>query len=235
MSYLPHRDGPLLNWSSNFNQLVSVNFALYGLSQQQAEEYDALHQIYLLAFQTATHPPSRTTPSIGSKNVAKKALMSKARELVRIIQAHPGTTTEMRLDLNITVPDDVPTPVPPPAHPPLLLIGDRYQRTVEVMLRDSKNPESKARPDGVSGATVFSWVGEQPPADITMWKFEGNTSKTQINVTFPFTVPPASQVWFTAFWFNPTKESGPASNPVNAYLDSGMNLEMNMDGMSEAA
>lgn len=235
MSYLPQGDGPLLNWSSNYNQLVSANFAQYGLSQQQADDYDALHQSYLSAFQAATHPPTRTTPTIIAKNNAKKALVEKARELVRIIQAYPGTTDEMRGSLWITIPDDEPTPVPPPSDPPLLLVGDRYQRTVSLQLRDSRNSESKARPEGVSGATVFSWVGEQPPADVSMWKFEGNTSRTQYDVTFPFTVPLASKVYFTAFWFNPTKQSGPAANPVSAYLDSGMNESSGMSIMPEAA
>lgn len=222
MSFLPSRDGPLLNWSSNFNLLVGVNFAQYGLNQQQATDYDALHQSYLSAFQAATHPPTRTPPSIQAKNMAKKALVTSARELVGIIQKHPGTTNEMRAALNVTIPDDEPTPIAPPTEPPLLLIGKRYQRTVTLKLRDSENPDSRARPEGVSGATIFSWVGEQPPVDITMWKFEGNTGKTTIDIEFPLTVPLASKVYFTAFWFNPRKQSGPACKPVSAYLDSGM-------------
>lgn len=222
MSYLPTRDGPLLNWSSNFNALVSVRFMQYGLTEPQAQEYEALHEAYLAAFQDATHPPTRTTPTIIAKNDAKKALVSKARQFVKIIQAYPGTTDEMRGALWITVPDGEPAPVPPPSYPPLLLIGDRYQRTVKLKLRDSQNEESKAKPPGVSGATIFSWVGDLPPGDITMWKFEGNTSRTSVNVTFPLTVALASKVWFTAFWFNPRKQSGPAANPISAYLDSGM-------------
>jgi hypothetical protein len=44
-----------------------------------------------------------------------------------------------------------------------------------------------SKPAGVSGASIFSYVGAVPPADMSAWKFEGNTSKTAVQVVFPNT------------------------------------------------
>ena len=57
-------------------------------------------------------------------------------------------------------------------------------------------------------------MGATPPAELSAWKFEGNTGRTTIDVLFPTSVASGATVWFTAFWFNPRKQQGPACDPV---------------------
>ena len=45
---------------------------------------------------------------------------------------------------------------------------------------------------------------------------EGSTSRTLVDVDFPITLPAGTRVWFTAYWFNPRLQAGPACNPVGA-------------------
>jgi hypothetical protein len=58
-------------------------------------------------------------------------------------------------------------------------------------------------------------VGATAAADISAWKFEGNTGRTNVEVVFPSTVAAGAVVWLTAFWFNGRKQSGPACAPVS--------------------
>jgi hypothetical protein len=73
----------------------------------------------------------------------------------------------------------------------------------------------------VIGAAVFSFVGATPPADLSAWKFEGNTGRTRIDVALPSGVANGATVWFIARWFNPRKQNGPVGDPVSANLPGG--------------
>jgi len=226
MSYIPSREAELLGWSTNFDSKINADPTIYGLTIEQAGEYNTLHNAYRTAYQVAIEPDTRTQSTIIAKNDAKKALIQKARELAQIVQKYPGTTNVMRSDLGITVPDDEPTPVPVPEDPPAVEIKSRYGKTATLRMHDVNNSTKRGKPPYVTGASVFSFVGEEAPDDLGQWKFEGNTGKTEVEVTFPPMVPGGSKVWFTAFWFNSRKESGPASAPVSARLG---------DGLSQAA
>ncbi|MGC4033573.1 MAG: hypothetical protein QM754_17945 [Tepidisphaeraceae bacterium] len=68
----------------------------------------------------------------------------------------------------------------------------------------------------------MSYVGEVPPTDPSLYKFEGSTTKRDFEVQFPATVPAGATVYVCAFWFSPTAMSGPACTPQKAVLQYGM-------------
>ncbi len=220
MTFLPKREADLMVWSGNFNTRISADPTIYGLTIEQAADYATLHTAFAAAYTTANEPMTRTPPAIQIKNDAMEALIEEVRSLVNIVQGHPGTTNGMRRDLGITVPDTEPTPVPPPEYAPGLDIVSTIGRTVHLRLYDSTNPERRGRPDGVDGATVLTYLGATPPApeDLDAWKFEGNLSRTATSITFPPTVDSGATAWFTAFWFNPRKQSGPAALPISTQI-----------------
>ena len=76
----------------------------------------------------------------------------------------------------------------------------------------------------MTGATVLSYVGAEPPDALGSWKFEGNTGRTTGEVVFPDTVAPGAKVWLTAFWFNARKQSGPACAPVGTNVQFGISM-----------
>jgi hypothetical protein len=67
-----------------------------------------------------------------------------------------------RVQLGLTVVDEELTPVARPSDPPKLSLLPSFGRTVRVRLRDMSSPDRRGKPDGVAGAAVFSYVGEQP-------------------------------------------------------------------------
>ena len=223
-SYLPKREADLVTWSNNFESLVRVNFAQYGVTTAQATAYTALNTAWRNAYQAANDNSTRTPSSITTKNTAKANLIDGPggiRELVAIIQGFPGTTNTMRSDLEITVRDFEPTPVPAPADPPQITIASVIGRTVKIRLRDINNPDRRAKPEGVQSAAVLWFVGEEPPSTLLGWNLAGNASRTNYEVEFPATVEPGAKVWITAYWLNPRSESGPAATPVNTFVQYG--------------
>ena len=114
-----------------------------------------------------------------------------------------------------------PTPVPPPGNVPALEVGVVSGWVVNFNLHDSASGKKRGKPPGVSGASVFSFVGAAPSPDMSKWKFEGNTGRSKNQAQFPSTLPGGTTMWLTAFWFNGRKQSGPACNPVATNLQGG--------------
>jgi len=219
-NYLPTREPNLVAWSNNFSTLISATPTAFGLVAAQATAYAALNTAFVTAYNTIKNNTTRSPANIITKNLAKKNLIASARSLAGIVQKYPSITNAQRSELGLTVPS-TPTPIPAPSSAPALEIGTVTGYTVNIKLHDSTSGSKRGKPVGVSGASVFSYVGATPPTDIAAWKFEGNTSKTAVVVSFATTLAAGAQVWLTAFWFNPRKQSGPACAPVSTNVQGG--------------
>lgn len=220
--FLPSKDADLLAWSSNFSTRITATPTAFGLVAAQATAYAALHSSFASALTVATDPGTRTRGTVAAKNDARAPLRAEARELSRIIQAFPATTTQQRIDLGLNPRDNPASPIPAPQTSPVLEILSVQGRLFKLRLREV-NSERRGRPIGVEGATIMSYVGAQPPADKTLWRFEGSITRTnKFDLEFPASVAAGAQVWLCAFWYSPRAESGPACAPVGAYVAGGV-------------
>ena len=220
-SFLPDREAELVTWSTNFNTRINATPTTFGLTAPQAVAYGDLHDAFVAAYNAATNDGTNSRSAIVTKNDAKALLVASARQLAGIVQRFPGTTNTMRSDLGLTVRDADPTPVPPPAFAPSIVVVSMNGNTVRIRMVDPANPTRRGRPDGVDGIAVFSFVGASAPTEEAGWKFEGNTTRTTVDVTFPAETAPGAKVWFTAFYFNARKQSGPAATPVGTNIAGG--------------
>lgn len=220
-SFLPSRDSLLLAWSSNFSTQISATPTAFGLTAAQATAYAALHTAYSTAYTAAIDPATRTKANISTKNVAKKSLRTSAQDLAKIANAFPTITNAQRILLGLTPRSGTITPVNPPTEAPVMEIVSTNGRTIKLRLHSQS---TKSKPAGVKGASLFSFVGATPPADIDSWKFEGSTTRTHFEMSFSSSTPAGSQVFLTAFWFNPRSQSGPACTPVSAYIAGGVSM-----------
>ena len=223
-TFLPSREDALLSFTRNFKNHIVASPTTYGLTALQATDYTTVFDAFEAALGVAQNPETRTKPKITAKNLAKKAVIAATRQLAAIVQAAPGVTDEQKEDLGLKPRDVEPTPVPIPSNPPVLTVAATMGQRVTIRLRDLRNQDRRAKPDGVSGAAVFSYVGETAPNDLDLWKFEGNTSLTTVEIEFPPTIAAGTKVWFTAFWFNPRKQSGPAAAAVGTTISGAIAL-----------
>jgi hypothetical protein len=218
-SFLPTRDAALLAWSLNFSTLINDSPESFGLSAPLAALYAALHAAFATAME-GVEPGIRNQSAVARKNAARRSLKINAGLLSRLVQ---GTSTvsdaqKRTLALNVRA---MPTRVPAPAFAPGLEIVSVRGFTAKLRLHDPQTIGKRAKPAGVSGASVFSHVGPAAPGSIADWTFEGSTGRTTMEVHFPGTLPAGATVWFTAFWFNPRKQGGPIAAPVGANLPGG--------------
>jgi hypothetical protein len=178
-----------------------------------------LHDAYAAAL-AACDPAIRTRQAVADKNSARAALVNNARLLAKLIEGTASVTDGQKRSLGLNV-RATPSPIPSPAYAPGLDIRSISGWTVKIRLHDTQSTAKRGKPPGVSGAAVFSFVGDAPPSDVSKWNFEGNTGRTIVDVVFNSAIAPGTKVWLTAFWFNGRKQSGPACSPVAAYLQYG--------------
>lgn len=221
-SFLPDTDAGLLAWSLNFSTLITANPTTYGLVIGDATSYDGLHTAYADALGECD-PGVRNKSAVAAKNAARTALKDSARLLAKRIDGTATVTDAQKIELGLNV-RALPSPIPAPANPPALDIVSVSGRTVRIRLHDSLDASRRGKPAGVAGATVFSYVGPTAPTDPSDYKFEGNTTRTQVDIVFPDTVAPGAVVWLTAFWRNERDQSGPACAPVSTNVQFGVPL-----------
>lgn len=215
----PRTDAALLAWSLNFSTLITATPTAYGLTSAQATAYAAVHTTFATAL-AACDPNSRNKSAVATKNTDRTNLKTQAKALASIVNGTLTVTLAQKIALGIP-PRSAPSPIPAPSSAPAMEVGTVTGWTVKLKLHDSASGSKRGKPPGVSGASVFSFVGATPPNDMGSWTFQGNTGKTVIEVAFDTTNTPGTKVWLTAFWFNGRKQSGPACAPVSTNLQGG--------------
>ncbi len=227
-SYLPLADGPLRDWAKNFSDQISAGGdpTALGLTLDQTMAYASLSGDYATKLAASINPETRGGATVLAKNNAKKALVAESRRLAMIVTNHPGVTDEQRYDMGLTIRDTTPTPVPPPSESPTIDVLSVEGWTLNIRLHDD-SATSRGKPEGVTGALVFTYVGDVAPVDVDAWKFEGTASRTTTKVIFPSTLAPGTKVWLTAAWVNRKLQTGPAAMPVSRLISG--------DGLSKKA
>lgn len=220
--FLPASDGPLVTWGTRFSEQVSATPAAFNVLPAQATALADLLETYAAAVAVAADPRTRTSATISERNAARAPFKSYARELARIINAFPATTNAVRLQLGLTPRKETISPSQVPDEPPMLEVIGAIGRILKCRLH-MKDSTRRGKLPTAAGATVFSFVGSAPPADISLWKFEGSITRCDFNLEFAPTVPAGSQVWLCAFWYSTRAISGPACQPISAYLAGGVN------------
>jgi hypothetical protein len=221
LKFLPSRDAELVTWSNNFKVKISAAPTTYGLTAAMATAYTTLHNNFVTAYNTANDPLTRSPVNVTAKDTAKAALIANARMLARTVQGTSTVTAAQKEDLGLNPRDNQPSPIPVPASAPDIDIISTNGNTVKIRLHEAGEPTKRGKPAGVAGAAVFSHVGATAPTDEADWKFEGLTTKTALDITFPAATAPGSKVWITAFWRNPRDQSGPAATPVTTNIPGG--------------
>jgi hypothetical protein len=213
--YIPSTDSGLLAWSANFNAKLTAAPTTVGLTAGDATAYATLHSNYNTALTNATNPSTRTSSTITTKDTARVALVTKARDLVAIAQAYPGTTNTLRSDFGMTISDAVPSPIGAPSSKPVVNVERINNLAHVVRIRDEATPLSNARPVGSIGAEVYVAYGPTVPASIADYSYVGLATRV------PYEVQHAAgdarkQAYYLTRWISPRGERGPVSDQTEA-------------------
>jgi len=97
-------------------------------------------------------------------------------------------------------------------------VTSAIERTIGMII-DAAN--GGRRPRGARQAFVYTYVGEDYPADPGLWAFQGAATKRKFTVVLPNTVPSGARVWVCAAWVSTRGQAGPPSVPVSTNIPGG--------------
>ena len=215
----PTADTALLAWSLGFSTKLLESPNLFGISEAQAEAYATVHENFASAM-AAVVPALRSKTATAEKNSARAALKLAAKQMIDRVNGSPTVTVAQKLSLGISV-RVKPTPAPLPVTAPGVNVISVTAWTVNLKLYDTASSGNRGKPTLMSGAVLYSYVGETPPVNIGEWKTEGMSGRTFQSVTFDGSNPPGTKVWFSALWFNARLKIGPSSPPISTHLQGG--------------
>lgn len=212
--YIPPKDVDFLAWLDNFDDLVAVNFAAYGLTAPEAASITNVRTDYDSAFAAATNPVTRTPVTVAAKDTAKAIALATVRPLAQKIRDNSAVTDEQRVELGLTVPDTSPTPVPAPVTFPLLDILRATPGQHWLQYRDSDTPTTKAKPEGADGMELWLVVGDLPVVDVEGAQYVGSVTKCPVAVTLEVGDNGKIATYFGR-WVTRRGLAGPWSSPVS--------------------
>jgi hypothetical protein len=210
-----YRQGRLADQVSGaavFGAGIASDFASLGLTSAQQLAFNALNTTLQAAWLVSEAPATRTSITIGERDIALSAVIKMAIDLANIIYATP-TVTDPQLEALALAPR--------PGHTPSQLIDVPPEvKVVKVQGRQfllSVRGSARGKLPAAVGALVYSFVGDTPPAGVDGWVCEGPITKSTALISFGDDVPVAAKVFFAAQWFN-TKGVGPGCSPVPAVI-----------------
>ena len=210
---IPSNDRQLLAVSTTVADGVAPAPEDFGLDAPAVAELRTLIVAFADALAPATDPRTRGHATVFAKSQAKVTLTAYLRRVIRNIQGCIKVSDQQRTDLGLPVRKATATPVPAPTAKPRVSVAAGPGRTMRVTVQDPADGR-RSRPDGAAGATILSYVGEVPPADVSGWTFEQNVSGREATLYFDAGLPAGTAVWVTAFYYNPRGQSGPAALPA---------------------
>jgi hypothetical protein len=213
--FIPTTDRKFRDFSDNFFNVCAANAAAFNLSEPVMTRLDDLTSDFAQKLSAATNPQTRGVRTVFEKDECKKVLVAEIRKIARQVNGLMDVSNDQRQALGLNVRDTTPTRVPVPSVAPYVRITDAKSGQIHFELR--QDGDLRAKPDGVADALVFTFVGENPPADPRQWVYCMTTGKTNCTTAFP-EGSGGKKVWVAAFWTNSKGQNGPSSVPVSVDL-----------------
>jgi hypothetical protein len=224
--FFPRTEAKIPAWSANLRDKIVAAAQSYGLSQQIADEYSSLHDLFMDAYLRAADPATRTRGAVSSRNDARRRLESAARSICGIVKACPEVSTAqyVSLGLNPRKRGGRNPRIGKPDSAPVVVVESVKDRTVHLRLLAAGNSTRRGRPVGVKSAAIFYFLGEEPAATLREWRFLFATVKTRVAVNLGADVPAGAKVFFAAVWANPTGQRGPVSAAAGTHIGGGVTM-----------
>ena len=222
---VPISDLKLVPYSTNTDARLTVAPSIYHMDATEVAAYSNLHERYISAVEsvvTAREAGVRSKATTAAKNAARTDLLRLARDIYGSVAASSTISDADKILLGVNIRDVKPSPAPVPTERPMLAIEAVVGRTLTVSIGPNEaGDRRRRRDDGITGAYVYSFVGEDYPSDPSQWLFQGNAMRDSYDVTLGENVVAGARVWVCCSFVNRRAEGGPVSLPVSANVQGG--------------
>jgi len=211
--FLPAADADLEEWVFVFDQRINAEWVSYGLTAGDAAAFHVLAADFSAKRAVAIAPNSRTRSSVAAKNDSRALLKKSARQLARIVNAHPGVSDAQRVNLGLGLRKQAVMAINAPHTKPMLIVD----HLGKVRIVDETLPARRGKPAGVLGAIVLAKLGGAKPVEPSDASFAGLATRPVHAIDLPQNSA-GQKLWVMACWVNARGEEGPFSQVAGAMM-----------------
>jgi len=215
--WIPTADAEFAVWLKNFLQYASANLVALGLAapdltpaQTAATTWDTDYAAHLTA-QNAAQGARQT------KDAARKAVVDLLRPLVQRIQTTGTVKDGDREKLGITVKSTSRKAAATPETRPVVTVDTSQRLRHIITFVDETTPNTRAKPEGVSGGEVSVKVGGPPPVDPDECVYLATDTRTPYTAEYEG-ADGGKVAHYMLRWVNTRGERGPWSQTVSATI-----------------
>jgi hypothetical protein len=214
--YIPQSKAEFAAFLKNLATKLAANKAGLNIPDANINSLSAVQ----VSYEQALDEEETARINFEAKREAAKALReqaeAQARAMVRMVQADPNSTDELRASLQIPIRDTTRTSPSPITSRPVLTIDFSQRRQHELDFRDSETPTRRARPDNTTGCEIQSYTGTTPPTGLGQFKYVDTDARTPLVVQYG-DEDAGKTAYYIGRWVN-AEEKGPWSETVSATI-----------------
>lgn len=215
--YLPSSDTEFIAWMHNFIGYASDNAAVLGLTAGDLTPIQAqqttLENSYSDFMAAQAQAASKRQEKDDERTVQEKLV----RPLVARLQAFTHVTDAQRRALGMTVRSTSRTAAATPTSRPIATIDTSKRLRHIIAFVDEDSPNSRAKPDGVTGCEIWMKVGEPSPAGPDELKYLATDTRSPYVAEFE-AADAGKMAFYMLRWVNTRGERGPWSQTVGGTI-----------------
>ncbi len=196
-----------------FVSAVAANPAKYGLTPQDATALQASQVAWTTAYPAHTKAHQDAITARETKDSARKQHVNVMRGMAHRINGNPAVDNAMRISVGMKPRAETRAAVAPPATQPVAHVEADGRFTLRITIVDRETMKRAAKPAGVHGFEIWSFVGDTPPIDPSGYTFVAvSTRSPYVDERLP--ADAGKTVNYVCRWQNKKGEPGPWSQVV---------------------
>ena len=215
--FIPDGDAELDTFLSQFTGAIAADPAGFGLSTQDVTAVQGPVAVWSKAFPDHKAAQLAARTAAKDKDKARSEAESIVRSTVKKINGNPSVDNALRAKAALPAHEEGRASIGVPTTRPLGRTEAGGHHTLVIHFVDETTPQRSAKPHGVHGCQIWSYVGDAPPADVSGYAFLALDTRTPYTDNHP-EANAGKTVHYRLRWANTKGEPGPWSSVVSAKI-----------------
>lgn len=217
IDWLPRPDTEFTPWFKTFTDYAGTNQAALGLTATEVTAVLSARTTWETDFQANLAAQNAAQSARQTKDASRTAAENLLRPLVQRLQSVETVQDSDRDGLGITVRETTRTASPVPETLPLATVDTSKRLRHVISFADESMPNSRAKPEGVSGCEIWVKIGGPPPLDSSECQYLATDTRTPYTAEYAGT-DGGKVAHYMLRWVNTRGERGPWSQTVSATI-----------------
>ena len=214
---IPSNDTEFSRMVTQLLTAATPNPEKFGMTADDVSQVATAHSAFANAHDAHVQAQEASHTAAHAKDAARTNLETYVRAAARKINSVPGVDNALRVAAGLAPYAEVRSPIGAPTTHPLgrIEIGGHF--TLIVHFVNETTPQKIAKPHGVLGCQIWSYVGDPAPVDPTGYAFIGLDTRTPYTDTHP-AADAGKTAYYWLRWQNAKGEVGPWSDVLSAKI-----------------